>query len=136
MTQKIIFQGSSLKLKIINNNFLELIFDSKKRPINICDQATIEELINVLSIAKNQSNINGLIFSSAKSSFIAGADISELGQIFKANGSRLKIFFDRANMAFNKIESLPFPTIASIDVLLAIFEYLLVRLSWASLKLS
>ena len=115
MTQKIIFQGSSLKLKIINNNFLELIFDSKKRPINICDQATIEELINVLSIAKNQSNINGLIFSSAKSSFIAGADISELGQIFKANGSRLKIFFDRANMAFNKIESLPFPTIASID---------------------
>tara|TARA_B100001093_G_scaffold314231_1_gene299835 strand:+ start:642 stop:2822 length:2181 start_codon:yes stop_codon:yes gene_type:complete len=114
MTQKVIFKGSSLELTMVNENFLELIFDSKKRPINIFDQITIDELIHVLSIAESQSNINGLMFSSAKSIFIAGADIDELGQIFKSNNSRLKIFFDKVNMAFSKIESLPFPTVACI----------------------
>ncbi|MDC0412454.1 fatty acid oxidation complex subunit alpha FadB [Porticoccus sp.] len=115
MTQKVIFKGGSLELTMVNENFLELIFDSKKRPINIFDQITIDELIHVLSIAENQSNINGLIFSSAKSIFIAGADIDELGQMFKSDNSRLKIFFDKVNMAFSKIESLPFPTVACIS---------------------
>ena len=87
MTQKVIFKGGSLELTMVNENFLELIFDSKKRPINIFDQITIDELIHVLSIAENQSNINGLIFSSAKSIFIAGADIDELGQMFKYDRS-------------------------------------------------
>ena len=115
MTQKVIFKGGSLELTMVNENFLELIFDSKKRPINIFDQITIDELIHVLSIAESQSNINGLMFSSAKSIFIAGADIDVLGQIFKSNNSRLKIFFDKVNMAFSKIESLPFPTVACIS---------------------
>ena len=114
MTKKVIFKGSSLELTMINENFLELIFDSKKRPTNMFDQITIDELMHVLSIAESQSNINGLIFSSAKSIFIAGADIDELGQMFKSDNSRLKIFFDKANMAFSKIESLPFPTVACI----------------------
>jgi 3-hydroxyacyl-CoA dehydrogenase/enoyl-CoA hydratase/3-hydroxybutyryl-CoA epimerase/enoyl-CoA isomerase len=118
MTRKVIFKGSSLELTMVNENFLELIFDSKKRPINVFDQITIDQLMHALSIAESQSNINGLIFSSAKSIFIAGADIDELSQIFKSDikphNSRLEIFFDKANTAFNKIESLPFPTVACI----------------------
>ena len=70
MTKKVIFKGSSLELTMINENFLELIFDSKKRPINVFDQITIDQLMHALSIAESQSNINGLIFSSAKSIFI------------------------------------------------------------------
>jgi 3-hydroxyacyl-CoA dehydrogenase/enoyl-CoA hydratase/3-hydroxybutyryl-CoA epimerase/enoyl-CoA isomerase len=91
--QKIIFHGSFLKLRTINKNILELAFDSEKQPINIFNEVTIDELSIVLSIVENQSNINGLIFTSTKRDFVVGADIHELRQIFEKSDSYLKAFF-------------------------------------------
>ena len=113
--QKIIFHGSFLKLRTINKNILELAFDSEKQPINIFNEVTIDELSIVLSIVENQSNINGLIFTSTKRDFVVGADIHELRQIFEKSDSYLKAFFYKVNNVFNRIESLPFPTAACID---------------------
>ena len=111
---QIIFQGNFLKLTIINSNFLELSFDANKRSVNVFNQKTIDELLHALSIAENQSHIKGLVFTSTKSVFVAGADISELNHIFK-NNEQLEIFFNKANKAFNIIESLPYPSVAAIN---------------------
>ena len=115
MLQKDIFRGDFLKLQRLNSGFLELSFDAINGSVNVFNQAALDELLNVLSTLNDQLDAKGLIFTSAKSVFIAGADITEFSAVFKGHARDLKIFLDKANNAFNKIESLPYPTVASIN---------------------
>ncbi len=112
MLQKDIFRGDFLKLQRLNSGFLELSFDAINGSVNIFNQAALDELFDVLLALNDQPEAKGLIFTSAKNVFIAGADITEFSAVFKGNMRDLKTFLDKANNAFNKIESLPYPTIA------------------------
>jgi 3-hydroxyacyl-CoA dehydrogenase/enoyl-CoA hydratase/3-hydroxybutyryl-CoA epimerase/enoyl-CoA isomerase len=115
VVQNYIFEGSSMRLCDLDNGFLELTFDAVNSSINVFNQATLDELLGVLAVIDNRSNVKGLLFTSAKNVFVAGADITEFSDVFKSSKIKLKMFLDKANNAFNKIEALPYPTVASIN---------------------
>ncbi|TNF03757.1 MAG: fatty acid oxidation complex subunit alpha FadB [Gammaproteobacteria bacterium] len=109
------FQGNMLSLQPLKGGFVELHFDAQKGSVNVLNQATLKELIEALDVLSGQSEVKGLLLTSGKSVFIAGADITEFGDAFKASESERRAFLSPANEAFNTIESLPFPTVVAIN---------------------
>jgi len=75
----------------------------------------LKELNEAIDVVTKQSGVDGLILSSGKSGFVAGADITEFLMYFKEPDEKLQALIDNANTLFNKIEDLPFPTVAAIN---------------------
>lgn len=115
MFQDTLFQGEWLSLQLLADGFAELNFDAKKGSVNVFNQATLSELHQVLVLLEQQSDVKGLLLTSGKSVFVAGADITEFGDAFKGMEEERRLFLSPPVDAFNKIESLPFPTIAAIN---------------------
>lgn len=109
------FQGNMLSLQPLKGGFVELHFDAQKGSVNVFNQATLKELLEALNALQSQTDVKGLLLTSGKSVFVAGADITEFGDAFKASESERRRFLGLANDAFNTIESLPFPTLVAIN---------------------
>ena len=114
MSQKDTYQGNMLKLQLLDDGYAELHFDAIKGSVNVFNQATVVELHEALAVLEQQSNIRGLLLTSGKGVFVAGADITEFGDVFKGTDKQRRTFLGAANEAFNKIESLPYPSVGII----------------------
>ncbi len=97
------------------NNTLELRFDSLDGKVNVFNATALAELKQAIDAAEAQTGVDGLILSSGKSVFVAGADITEFLTYFKEPDEKLQALLDNANSLFNRIEDLPFPTVAAIN---------------------
>jgi 3-hydroxyacyl-CoA dehydrogenase/enoyl-CoA hydratase/3-hydroxybutyryl-CoA epimerase/enoyl-CoA isomerase len=109
------FQGNTLSLQPLKAGYVELQFNAQQGSVNVFNQATLKELLAALAVLKQQSDVKGLLLTSGKSVFVAGADITEFGAAFKASEAERRAFLSPANEAFNIIESLPFPTVVAIN---------------------
>lgn len=94
---------------------LELKFDSQTDKLNVFNRYALDELDKAVAEAEKQESVNGLIMTSGKSSFIAGADITEFLVYFSEPDEQLLAMLNRVNALFNRIEDLPFPTVAAIN---------------------
>jgi len=97
------------------NKTLELRFDSQDDKVNVFNANALKELDEALAVVAKQSDVDGLVLSSGKSVFVAGADINEFLGYFKEPDEQLQALLDKVNALFNKIEDLPFPTVAAIN---------------------
>ncbi len=97
------------------NNTLELRFDSQDGKVNVFNATALAELNEAIDVVAAQSGVDGLIMSSGKSVFVAGADITEFLTYFKEPDEKLQGLLNNANALFNRIEDLPFPTVAAIN---------------------
>lgn len=97
------------------NNTLELRFDSQDGKVNVFNATALAELNDAIDVVAAQTGVDGLIVSSGKSVFVAGADITEFLTYFKEPDEKLQALLDNANALFNRIEDLPFPTVAAIN---------------------
>jgi 3-hydroxyacyl-CoA dehydrogenase/enoyl-CoA hydratase/3-hydroxybutyryl-CoA epimerase/enoyl-CoA isomerase len=70
------FDGQALRCRSLEDGLVELTFDLQGESINKFNRATTEELREVVSLLQQQSNIRGLLITSAKEVFIVGADIT------------------------------------------------------------
>jgi 3-hydroxyacyl-CoA dehydrogenase / enoyl-CoA hydratase / 3-hydroxybutyryl-CoA epimerase len=87
-------------------------FDAPDSPANIFDAATLAELETAVDALAADSQVRGVIFTSAKSSiFIAGADIKALAQ---AEGTALRQSVETGQRIFQKIADLRVPSAAAI----------------------
>ncbi len=104
---------SNLNLKI-ENNIAILTFDLKKEKVNKLSFKVLKELDILLDEVKNNHEIKVLVLDSAKENiFIAGADIREI-ESFKTEDEVYSHIVEGDDI-FNKLEKLPFPTIAYIN---------------------
>jgi 3-hydroxyacyl-CoA dehydrogenase / enoyl-CoA hydratase / 3-hydroxybutyryl-CoA epimerase / enoyl-CoA isomerase len=78
-----LYNGNAFRLELKSDQILNVIFDLKDQSANVFNAQALGELAEVLAIIKKQSNIQGLIFSSAKEGFVFGADITEFLGHFK-----------------------------------------------------
>jgi enoyl-CoA hydratase len=80
---------------------------------NALNNATIEELDDVITKVVNADNIYVVIITGAgEKAFVAGADIAELNKLTLLKG---KEFSEKGQAVFNKIEKLGKPVIAAVN---------------------
>lgn len=91
-----------------------LTLDVKDEKHNILSTPVMEELESCLSGLEQETAVQALIIRSAKvGSFIAGADINEIRGLRSPDQAERKA--RRGQAIMNRIEDLPFPTLAAID---------------------
>lgn len=109
-----IFSGTAFKLSR-DNDILELCFDAEDAKVNVFNRAALNEFGDVLSAIEQEADVAGLMFTSAKSVFIVGADITEFLGYFASPDEVLGTMLNEVNSLFNRFEDLPFPTVVAIN---------------------
>jgi 3-hydroxyacyl-CoA dehydrogenase / enoyl-CoA hydratase / 3-hydroxybutyryl-CoA epimerase len=102
------------KLKKDKQGIVTIVFDTPRSGANVFSSDSMSEFEVHLDALKEDAEIKALFIQSAKKDiFIAGADINE---IKTANDEeQINSFIKKGQDLFNKLENLPFPTVAIID---------------------
>lgn len=108
-----IYQSNSIVVQYIEEGIVEFKFDAKGS-VNKFDQQTLMDCQEALNILHKDENLKGVIFTSGKSTFIVGADITEFLEVFKAPEDELVPWIKKASDVFDSCEDLPCPTVAAI----------------------
>lgn len=109
-----LFAGNSLTLDL-KDTIAQLHFDNQSESVNKFDQATNAEFKEAVEILENSTDIQGLIVTSGKKVFIAGADITEFVGYFAKDESDIEAWLLDINATFNRFEDLPFPKVCAIN---------------------
>lgn len=109
-----IFQGKAITVTAHDQGIAELTFDLQQQSVNKFNQLTLLELKEAVA-ALAASNSAGLLVTSAKDSFIVGADIGEFLTWFQQSEAAVIDRLLAANTIFNAVEDLPFPSVAAIN---------------------
>ncbi len=102
-----------INYSILENNIVLLTLDNPTRSANIINRAFGEALEAVLNKIKSENNYSGIIITSAKETFLAGADIDEMFAIADAN-----YFFSQAEKykaGLRWLETQGKPVVAAIN---------------------
>ena len=110
-----LMEGKSVRVAAVENGIYELVFNNQSHSVNTLNQATMAELRDAITQLGNQSGVTGLLLSSAKDSFIVGADITEFSQMFSHSEDDIVAALIEMNGMINALEDLPFPTVAAIN---------------------
>lgn len=108
-----IYSGKALSVDILPSGAAHLVFDLQDSSVNKFNQHTLRELQDAVA-ALQAAEINGVVFSSAKSSFIVGADIGEFRSKFDEGEQQILDWLIEANKIFSDIEDLAVPTVTAI----------------------
>jgi 3-hydroxyacyl-CoA dehydrogenase/enoyl-CoA hydratase/3-hydroxybutyryl-CoA epimerase/enoyl-CoA isomerase len=109
------FKGKTLSLGLIDNGFAEINFNNQGESVNKFNAETLTELRKVVDTLKAQSDIRGLLLTSAKSVFVVGADITEFKGMFSATREEFVAGVQAINDLFSEIEDLSYPSVAAIN---------------------
>lgn len=109
-----IYQGKGIRVEALDNGLAEMVFDLQDESVNKFNQATLNELGEATQ-ALAASDVKGLLVSSAKDSFIVGADITEFLTWFAKDEDGVIADILTVNELFSAFEDLPFPTVVSIN---------------------
>jgi len=109
-----LFSGQAFQLSD-HDGVLELCFDSQNEKVNVFNKIALKEFGDVLKVIESQTTAKGLVMTSAKSVFVAGADITEFLDYFEQPDEVLRTMLNEVNGMFNRFEDLPFPTVAAIN---------------------
>lgn len=109
------FEGQAIRVQKIDSGLYELIFDLQAEPVNKFNQLTLNELKDAVTQLSVVKDIKGVLFSSAKDSFIVGADITEFSSLFDRGEAGLIEKLLENHAIFNAVEDLPCPTVVAIN---------------------
>jgi len=109
------YQGKTIRALRIDEGCIELCFDRHGSAINKLDKLAIGELAESVEWIASHRDVRGVLVTSAKESFIVGADITEFLGMFELPDEQLGAIFARAHAAINSLEDLPFPTVVALD---------------------
>ena len=87
-------------------------FNHMKRPYNILDMQTLDELDYLLDTIVIPGDYQGLILRSSKGSFVVGANVKDFVSAHDAPDEDIDKILKRGQDVFNKIEDLNIPTVA------------------------
>src|SRR5438477_6767313 len=105
--------ASMIQREIGKDGICILTFDRPESAANIFDAPTLKELNEHVDAIEGDSEIRGLIITSAKKSiFIAGADLKTL--LKQAQSGKLRQFIQEGQRIFNRLAGLKIPTCAAI----------------------
>ncbi len=107
--------GNAFQFQLDNDGVGRLVFDLQNEKVNKFTHDVMMELEAIIDKIQNQPGIRVLVVTSAKEDiFIAGADLHAFAPAFK-DPAALEKLIRAGHRVFNKIENLPFPSIAVIN---------------------
>lgn len=106
---------SALRFEVVDGKIGLITFDQPNSRANTLNQAVLAEFEQVLSEIEKRSDLQGLILRSGKPGmFVAGADLKELGRA-EHDPEQAKKMVQRGLRILERIEALPYPTVAAIE---------------------
>jgi 3-hydroxyacyl-CoA dehydrogenase/enoyl-CoA hydratase/3-hydroxybutyryl-CoA epimerase/enoyl-CoA isomerase len=110
-----IYDGTAITVKMIEDGIAELNFDLDGESVNKFNRVTLENLKAATDAIKSNSDVKGVLVTSGKDCFIVGADITEFGDAFKLPEEEIVEWILDGNKIFSAIEDLPVPTLTAIN---------------------
>lgn len=110
-----IYQGTRLSVSMLEDGIANLCFDAKDESVNKFDAQTNAEFEQAVTALENASEVKGLVVTSGKGVFIAGADITEFLGNFRQPKEQILAWLLEINKVFNRFEDLPFPKVALVN---------------------
>ena len=110
-----LFSGNCVELKPLEGGpqgAMELSINLKKESVNKFNAETLKELEQALDSLP--TGLTGLLVTSGKETFLAGADITEFLEHFERPEADLKQWIRKTQHLFNRIEDLNAPTVCTI----------------------
>jgi len=105
-----------IELTVRADSIAVLTFNQLGGKANVLNSGLWTELDEALDSLATRTDIKGLVLTSAKPGiFIAGADLKLLANAKGPNDPEVRAFIERGLSVLNKLENLPFPTIAAIE---------------------
>lgn len=108
-------QGQTVQATWLDNGIAELCFDRDSEAINKLDRLALAELRAALAAIAAAPGLRGVLVTSAKEVFIAGADITEFGALFKRPEADMLAHFRDGNNVLCGLEQLAVPVVAAIN---------------------
>ena len=109
------YQGQSIQVTKLDGGIAELCFNNQTDSVNKFDLRTVNELGEATKAIGADGSIKGLLVTSGKEVFIVGADITEFVKSFQNTEEEIAKWALEANVFFNAVEDLPFPTVTAIN---------------------
>lgn len=107
------FSFQNLKVERTNPGVMTVSFDMPGRPVNIFDESLLRELGRLIELLEQERGLSLVVFRSGKESgFFAGADVHRIQEI--ATAEEAEIVLNAGQQLFDRIASLPMPTMAVI----------------------
>ncbi|MDG1995973.1 MAG: fatty acid oxidation complex subunit alpha FadB [Emcibacteraceae bacterium] len=110
-----LMQGQFIQVELVEDGIYEVIFDRKEEAINKFDAAALNQLREAIDVLHELDDLKGVFFSSRKSTFIVGADITEFTKMFSRTEEDIYKYISSLHEIFNAIEDLPCPTVTAIN---------------------
>lgn len=110
-----LYQGTALTVTEIEPGIAELCFNQPGSSVNTLGALVLEEIGKATRQLATQANLKGVLITSAKDGFIAGADITEFLAMFAGPEEQLAAQVGKAVEICNTIADLPVPTVAAIN---------------------
>ncbi len=101
------------KLETDDAGIVWCYIDVKDSSTNVLSSQVLDEFTDILDSVAEQAPVGLIILSAKENGFIAGADVREFTTIKDEKDALLML--NRGHDAFNKLEALPFPTLALIN---------------------
>src|SRR5882672_6693395 len=108
-------QGKTLRLQLLSEGFIELCFDRDGESVNKFDTLTVNELQEAVQELTDDRTVRGVLVSSAKDSFVVGADIFEFTSLFECSPDEIETHISTQCGVFTALSRLPFPTAVAIN---------------------
>jgi len=109
------FAGQSIRAGFTTEGVVEVCFDAREESVNKLDSRTVEELRTVTAAIASDRCVRGILVTSAKETFIVGADIFEFPALFGGPPAAIEAYLEGANAVFSGFEDLQVPIVAALN---------------------
>jgi len=113
------FEGQALRLKAVTDasdeGVVELCFDRQKESVNKFDAVTFDDFRKAVDELAAMPGLRGVLVTSAKDVFIAGADIFEFLPVFARPEAEIAAWIGASCAVFNAFADLPVPIVTAIN---------------------
>ncbi|HXW71487.1 MAG TPA: fatty acid oxidation complex subunit alpha FadB [Methylocella sp.] len=109
------FDGQTIKVEALENDIAELRFERGQESVNKLDALAFRELRQAVDAIRAAPSIRGVIITSAKETFIVGADIFEFIGIFQRPEAEVAAFVAGNSAIITALGDLPVPSVAAIN---------------------
>lgn len=100
----------------IDSDIAILTVDVKDKPINVITPEFIDDIAESAAKVSSDDNIKGAVVTSGKSSFMAGADLKELVEVFEQGRDAAEVYAwaSKLQQAYRKLETCGKPVAAAV----------------------